>query len=235
MKTLIFDAGPVISLTMNNLLWVIEPLKRQFKGEFCITEAVKAELVDRPMNIRRFEFEALQVQAEIDCNILSIYKSHEAESLTNELLELANNCFSAKGQSLKIVHQGEMSTLASVLSLGADAVVIDERTTRELIEAPGNIANLMQSRLHTRIKVNSANLEKLKEKVNGIKVIRSVELVSVAFELGIINRYIERCKNPSPELRRRLLESVLWGVKLNGCAVGRAEIEQIMSSVLGNE
>ena len=32
MKTLVFDAGPIISMTMNNLLWLLKPLKKQFDG-----------------------------------------------------------------------------------------------------------------------------------------------------------------------------------------------------------
>ena len=31
-----------------------------------------------------------------------------------------------------------------------------------------------------------------------------------------------------PDARKNLLESVLWGVKLNGCAVSKEEIENIV-------
>ena len=54
MKSLVFDAGPIISLTMNNLLWLLDPLKVNFKGEFYIPMAVKGELVDRPLTTKKF-------------------------------------------------------------------------------------------------------------------------------------------------------------------------------------
>ena len=60
-KPIIFDTGPVISLTTNNLLWVLDSLKKQYKGNFYITPTVKRELVDTPIQSKKFKFEALQV------------------------------------------------------------------------------------------------------------------------------------------------------------------------------
>ena len=41
MKYLIFDAGPIISLTLNGMLPVIEKLKSVFDGAFLLTRALK--------------------------------------------------------------------------------------------------------------------------------------------------------------------------------------------------
>ena len=47
MKYLIFDAGPIISMTMNGLLPLIEKLKNECGGcEFVLTPAVKKEVID---------------------------------------------------------------------------------------------------------------------------------------------------------------------------------------------
>ena len=40
-KTLLFETGPIISLITNNQLWLLEPLEKQFKGDYYITEAIK--------------------------------------------------------------------------------------------------------------------------------------------------------------------------------------------------
>ncbi len=62
MKTIVFDTGPIISLTMNNLLGLLEHLKKKSNARFLIPRQVKAELVDNPMNnTKRFMFEAMQV------------------------------------------------------------------------------------------------------------------------------------------------------------------------------
>ena len=58
MKSIVFDTGPIISLTLNNLLWIIEPLHDRFGGEFYITKAVYKELIDRPLSTKKYKFEA---------------------------------------------------------------------------------------------------------------------------------------------------------------------------------
>src|SRR3990172_9184650 len=98
MKSLLFDSGPIISLTMNNLLWLLEPLKKRFRGEFYITEDVRAELVERPLRIKKFEFEAVQVARVIGQGILSIASSPDV----TELVRLANSCFKCRGTWLRI-------------------------------------------------------------------------------------------------------------------------------------
>ena len=51
-----------------------------------------------------------------------------------------------------------------------------------------------------------------------------MELVTIAYEKGLLDNYLADVKEP----RKTLLDSVLWGVKLNGCSVSRREIEQII-------
>ena len=49
MKSLVFDSSSIISLATNNLLWLLRPLKKQFKGDFYISKSIKHEIVDHPM------------------------------------------------------------------------------------------------------------------------------------------------------------------------------------------
>ena len=61
-KALIFDASSIISFTMNGLFDEIRKLKGIFKGKFLITNGVKREVIDNPIKIKRFKFEALKVK-----------------------------------------------------------------------------------------------------------------------------------------------------------------------------
>lgn len=70
MKSIIFDAGPIISLATNNLLWILKPLKKYFNGKFYITDAVKRELVDKPFETKKFKFEAIQVEKLIEEGVI---------------------------------------------------------------------------------------------------------------------------------------------------------------------
>lgn len=225
MKSLIFDAGPIISLATNNLLWILEPLKKEFDGKFFITNAVKRELVDRPLETKRFKFEAIQVERLVEKGVLEVMDNDFIRETTPRLLNTANEIFKAyNSYYMRIVHFAEMSVIAAAISLNADAIVIDEKTTRFLIENPSTLAGILKKTLHTSISINENNLKEFKNSVKDIKAIRSIELVTVAYEHGILNSYITKI----PDARKNLLESVLWGVKLSGCAVSQDEIDQIV-------
>jgi len=224
MKALIFDAGPIISLATNNLLQILPPLKEQFQGNFYLTESVKKELVDRPFEIKKFKFESIQVEKLIEDNILEIIDTDFVRQETSRLFELANSIFRAFGHDMHIVHFAEMSVIAAALGIKAEAIAIDEKTTRLLIENPKTLLEIMRKTLHTSIGINESNLKEFRNKTSNIRPIRSVELVAMAYEHGFLDRYITKI----PDARKNLLESVLWGVKLSGCAVSKEEIEQMI-------
>ncbi len=234
-RLLVFDTGPLISLTVNNLLSTLEKLKERYNGRFVIPESVKGELVDEPLRTKKFMFEAMQVQRLISTGVLEVVDDNDTKELTLELLRLANNSFAAKGKAVQIVQYGEMASIAAAKMLDAEALVLDERITRELVEHPKHLADLMEKRLHTTVTVNDQNVLLLQQYVSKTKILRSVELVSVAFEFGLLDRYIAVGEEQAiPEVRKKLLESVLWGLKMNGCAVSGKEIEQFVGIVSGH-
>ncbi|MBW3015097.1 hypothetical protein KY330_01630 [Candidatus Woesearchaeota archaeon] len=224
MKCIFFDAGPMISLALNNLLWVVGKLKKKYRGEFCITEGVRYELIERPLHIKKFEFESLQILRQLRKKNLKLIMDKRIEQKANELLELANSIFYSGNHPIKIVQRGEMESLAAAIVFDADALVIDERTARVLLEEPDFLAKLLTMRLHRKIRVDRVALKRFSSEVKYLKIIRSIELVTIAFELGLLDEYLP----DMPNARRILLDAVLWGVKLNGCAVTRKEIDDIL-------
>jgi len=224
MKSLVFDTGPVISLTVNNLLWLLQPLQQLFKGAFYIPEAVHAELVDRPLQTKRFKFEALQVEEQIENGVFSIIDTKQIRERASALLMLANNAFIARGQPLRVCQYAELETLAAGTLSNANAVVIDERITRTLVENPTALQRLLQKRLHTPVQANKTNITQFQSMCTQVPIIRSVELVTIAYERGLLDKYLVKV----PNVRQQLLESVLWGVKLHGAAISEQEIEEIL-------
>ena len=224
MKSIIFDAGPIISLATNNLLFILPELKKNFNGIFFLTQSVKKELVDRPFEIKKFKFEAIQIEKLIEDGVLGIIDNDFIRNECPRLLELANGTFRAFNNCMQLVHFAEMSALAAAMNINADAVAIDEKTTRLMMENPKMLLEILKKTLHTSISVNESNLRDFRDKTKNIKTMRSIELVAIAYEHGILDEYITKL----PDARQNLLESVLWGVKLSGCAVSRDEIEQIL-------
>ncbi len=224
MRSIIFDASPIISLATNNLLGLLDNLKDRFKGNFYISPTVKKELVDKPLLTKKFKFEALQVLKKINDGVLDVAENSLINEKTNYLLEIANKCFKARGNWIKIVHYGEIESIALYNHLNSDAFVIDERTTRVIIENPKRLLNILRHTLHTNIQVNNENLKEFRKLTKDVKIIRSVEVVTIAYELGLLNNYLLDI----PEPDKTLLDSVLWGVKLNGCAVSKREIDELI-------
>jgi hypothetical protein len=150
--------------------------------------------------------------------------SPQIRALGEELYKIANQIYRSKGNFFKIVHNAEMDVLAAAILGKCDAVVIDERTTRLLVENPDELHNMLRENAHCKVFIDQACLNKFSNWTKNIKVIRSVELALVAYEAGILDKYL---LDPKMESKKMLVESILWGIKLHGCSVSRAEIEQL--------
>ncbi|MDH3353427.1 MAG: hypothetical protein OEL87_03190 [Nanoarchaeota archaeon] len=220
MKYLIFDAGPIISLTMNGMLPIVEKLKENFDGEFILTPHVKREVVDRPIKIKKFKLEAIRVQSMIDKGIFKmsseIVPNQKLDKEIKRLSKITGGVLrtAQTGEKIKLIHDGEAACLAFSNLCGAEnVIVIDERTTRMLTEAPNRLEEMMEKKLHTPLKAELSLLNELKR----FKFIRSAELLYIAYKKNLIP--IKKTKD--------LLDALLYGVKFKGTAITSQEIEEM--------
>lgn len=221
-QVLIFDASSLISLAMNGLLPELKELRKIFPGKFIIPEEVKYEAIDRPMNIKRFELEALKLNSLFEEKILELpdavgVDQNKISEETKKLLDIANNTFFEKGQKeIKIIDLGETACLALSKELTKKGIknvlLIDERTTRLLSEKPENLKKLLQKKLHVRVDIKKNNLEHFR----GMRIVRSAELIYIAYKKGVV-----RIKN------KKILDALLYALKFKGCAISSEEIERI--------
>lgn len=220
MKALIFDSGPIINLSMNSLLYVLKELKKIFAGKFLITEAVKYEIVDRPLKIPRFELGALQIKELIDSNIIEFpsslkIDSNEIKKETQNFMTQANNCTKVGDRLINIISEAETSCLALSQILTKqkieNIIAIDERTTRILTEKPQNLEKIMSDKLHTQVIV-SCDLNSFQN----FKFIRSTELAYVAYKKGLLKINDQHA-----------LEAALYATKFKGSSVSYEEIREL--------
>ncbi len=216
-KFLIFDAGPIISLTMNGLLDILEKLKQNFNGKFIVTPQVKKEIIDRPSKIKKYELEAVRVKNLFDKGVLTdateFVSVNFLKKETKKALDNANKALKAN-QRLNLIHEGEASCLAfSKICNKENVIVIDERTTRMISEDPEALQHLMEKKLHTKITLDNRRLKILK----GFKFIRSSELLYIAYKKNLFEM---------PKTKQ-LLDALLYGVKYKGTAISSKEIEDI--------
>lgn len=217
-KYLVFDAGPLISLTMNGLLGILEKLKKDFNGEFIITPSVKAEVIDKPLKIKKYEFEGVRIKDLLERGILKLssdfISNGQLEKETARLLDIANSSFKSLGTNINLIHNAETSCLAfSNLCKCDNVIVIDERTTRLLVENPENLKKIFEKKLHSSVSVDNNKLKNLKD----FRFIRSAELLYLAYERDLLD--LKKDKT--------LLDSILYAVKYTGTSISSGEIEDI--------
>lgn len=221
MKIIIFDASTLITLAMNGLFDEFVALKKIFDGKFIITKEVKYEAIDRPSTIKRFELESLKIRKLLEDGILEMPSSlkindGEVTRLSMKILETANKTYSEHGKNIHLLDTGECSCLALSRILSEKDIVniiaVDERTTRMLVEKPENLEKLLEAKLHTKIKLNRENLRLF----SGFKVIRSSELVYIAYKKGLVNLK-----------KGNILEALLYAVKFKGCSISEEEIKEM--------
>jgi len=219
MKALIFDSSSLINLTMNGLIEILIELKKIFNGKLIITQHVKYETIDRQSSIRKYELGSLQIKKLLDTNILEMPSSlgiqeQEIKETTKEILSKVNSSYYAK-EFMHIIDEGEASCLATSLIANKkkieNLIVIDERTTRMIVENPENLRKLFESKLHSRI-ILQENFDYLKN----TKFIRSAELLFVAYKKGLIKLGKEN-----------VLQALLYASKYKGCAISEEEIREI--------
>lgn len=225
-KVIIFDASTIISLSMNGLLPELVKLKKLFRGSFIIPEEVKYEIIDNAIKIKRFELEALRARQLVEQGVIELPEAigvnkTEISRKTLEFLDLANEMFISNKKEINIIHKGEAACLALSRILDEkgieNLIAMDERTVRMLIEKPENLKALLERKLHTRIAFKKDNFEEFK----GFKVIRSAELIYIAYKKDLIN--MKDCG--------RLLDALLFALKYKGCAISTEEIESIKNKI----
>lgn len=219
MKYLVFDTSSLISITTNNLLNIFEQLQKKFQGEFLIANSVKKEIIDTPLTSKKFKLEAIQISNLMDRGVIKLYKNLNLQNKTNNTLEMINNIFFTGESPIKIVDLAEVESLILASSLNA-VYVVDERTLRLIVENPKNLVSLLERKLNKKVKLNGKNLKLFKELVSNIKIIRSSELMTIAFEQGLFNDYKSD--------KKEILDGLLWGLRLRGCAISTDEINDTL-------
>jgi hypothetical protein len=213
---MVCDSSSLIALSENCLLWLLP----EFKGaEFIIPTGVKYELVDRPIETFRFELKALNLNLAIKNGWLKPMDAPGVKQEADEIARLANSVLISKGRPLKIVHQGEAESLALMDKLGVRTLLIDERTTRLVVEDVNAVRDYMAHRTGLKLSMDGAAAQSISQRFKDVSVVRSAELVAWAFEKGLLSRFGSG---------KHVLEAALYGVKFSGCAITTEEIDEYL-------
>lgn len=212
---LVFDSSSLISVSQSCLVNVLGSLRDKMGAEFVVPQAVYREAVERPISIKRFELNAIRIKRGVEKGWFSV-RAVKDQRLFGEIDALANSCFSVRGKPVRLLQLGEVEALALVRELEADALVIDERTTRMLVESPNQLKKIMEARRRNSVSVEQRQVREFGNLFKETSIARSVELVALAFQLGILGEELPK--------GRQSLEAALFALKYSGCAVSSREI-----------
>jgi predicted nucleic acid-binding protein len=218
-KYILCDSSSLISLSDSCLDSLLYFFRDNFSVKFIIPKSVEYESVTRPLSMRTkiYCFSAIRIQDMINDGVIEVIEA-DTETETKKLMELGNGIFYAHGKPLKLLHLGETEMIALAKKLEVDSLLMDERTTRVLLEHPVSLAKHFQSEFHTNIMVNREKLSGFSERAGKMDIIRSTELVYIGAQQGFFN--------PFGKLESQAAEAALYKLKYSGCAVSFKELKE---------
>jgi hypothetical protein len=193
-------------------------LMKALGKELIITPGVKDEIVNHPIQTKRFMLKGMRLQELIKEGTIKVMSHPELKEETFRIASTANKLLSMGKRTINVVHEGEAESIALYELIDADALLVDERTTRHLIESPEKVRDYMQSRVEHKVDLNLKVADALKKEMKSIKVIRSSEIIAFAYENGIL----KSCET------KESLEAALFALKFSGCSITEEEIKEYL-------
>ncbi len=224
MKKLVFDSSSLISLSEKCFMKILGRLAEKQKVEFFMPYSVMKETVEIPLKIKRFELNAIRIKTAIKNGWIKVIKPQNGTlELSNRIMELSKGLCLAASKPLDIIHKGEIEALALVKTMGADALVIDERTTRMLLEEPRNLLKLFEYRTGKHMSFNERKLVEIQGLLSGTTIFRSSEIIALGYEKDCFENELENNKAS--------LKAALFSVKYAGCAISEVEITEYLKGI----
>ena len=223
-KEILCDSGSFISLTGTCLDSVLRFLSERFSTHFIIPPWVEYEMVEKPLEkgMRQYSFSAIKIKELIKDGVI-LKVNADVASDAERILSSANHMLFAKGKPITLIQSGEAQMLALARRLDVSTILIDERTTRMLIEAPYRMKDHVAEELGVNVMVDKRSLGDFSSFTKGMSAIRSCELVMVAYENGFFDHF--------GALKIEALEAALYKLRFSGCSIRFDEIEEYMRMV----
>ncbi|NUN11902.1 hypothetical protein HUU53_04655 [Candidatus Micrarchaeota archaeon] len=220
MPLVVCDASSLISLSESCNIGVLAFLKEKLGFNFVIPPSVKDEIISHPLHVKSFSFSAVRLRKALDAGVLTVISSPTLVQETKTIMNESNSLFFSHHKPLKIIHDGEAQCMGLFSSVSAKLFLVDEKTTRMLLEDPFKLESVMRSE-HDDLKVEEKKFDFFKKMGSRVKIIRSTELMALAFEKGFFDDYKEN--------KVFALHSALYSLRKSGCSISSLELDQYES------
>lgn len=221
-SSIVCDASSLISLAEGCMLDMLSLLKQYMYGDFIYPKTVRYECIEHPLHMKEYSLRALRLLDYERDGILKVI-DYDVSKDMKDIMNLSNSIFKIKGKPIKLVDPGEAAQVALAIELGINNVLIDERTTRTLIEAPFKLKKHLEREFRKDVFVEDRLLDRLLDLSENLRIIRSSELAVIAYKKGYFDRY--------GEYKEDALQSALYTLKFSGCSISFEEIDEVMREI----
>jgi len=224
-KKFVVDSSTLITISSNCIIQMLKLLSLKDDISFILPESVYYETVQRPVKIKRFELNAIRIRDAIEEGYLKLFKTTPQIKKNMKKLQktFATICSTKTCKEIRLIDEGEAETLALISEINADALVIDERTTRMIIEAPEKLKEYLERRHKQEVHLDQNTLRQINKDFGTLPVFRSVDLIALAYDNGSFEKVIHKSK--------QALEAALYAAKYSGAAVSFEEIREYLKEV----
>ncbi|MFZ2454910.1 MAG: hypothetical protein WAX07_00305 [Candidatus Altiarchaeia archaeon] len=215
-KTVVADSSSIISLALNCMSSAL----LEMGVKILVTDEIYEEIILRPMGSKRYALESMRIKKLFSEGVISVQNPEPL--ITREIMDLSNSIYHINNHPLHLIHKGEAAALALIAGIDADVLLIDERTTRLLLEDAEALRVVLSDQMGRRVDMDRQKLAAFNEIIPDIRIIRSSEVAAVAYERGILGRNLGSGGIES-------LMATLYALKFSGCAISWHEIDEYMS------
>ena len=218
-RNVVCDSSALISLADTCNIGALKHITKEAGIGFLVTPAVKMEIISRPLTIRKYAFSAVRLQKVLNDNVLSMITSEQLHDKTQRVLELANGLIRVDKKPIELVQIGEAECVAIFSSASAQALLIDEKTTRLLIENPYRLRETIEAEYgHSEVSIDHDSLEEFASITKGITCMRSCELLAYAYKKGFFDEYGDK--------KEEAFKAAIFSVREAGCGMTSAEMAE---------
>jgi predicted nucleic acid-binding protein len=193
-------------------------LKQRMGAKLLIPPSVYDESIARPLKVWRYEFSAVRIMKAFQDKVLELVEAPELDKEAKAIVDSANALFEVDGKPLKILHEGEAQCLAALALAPNAALLVDEKTTRLLIEAPELLLKTLKSEYSGEVKIKEDVLEDLRAITLGTRALRSSEVLAIAGRRGYFSSY--------GKISDEAFHASLAALKSAGCSISFDELKE---------
>ncbi len=218
MPKIVCDSSSLISLADTCNAEALMFLKERTGAEFVIPPVVKEEIIGAPIKVKALEYSALRIRKLVEDGVLLVESAPGLQAKTSEILDSANSIYLVGGKPLRVLHEGEAEALALASPAAASALLVDEKTTRLVLEDPVKLKKVIEGEYAEKLVLDMPAYQKFRSLVPPMPIMRSAELLALAAKRGYFKQY--------GEYEEEAFHASIYSLRMAGCSLAQEELKE---------